>query len=122
MELQRIPFRLFRVQCNGKQSLIGLIPTMGVPSFPQALTLKEAIALQGEKVDLTAILTAKPEGNSERQQTLVDNKTRKEVRGGHRQTPANRPRRVPPSAPNENTRSHAKYIGYTFSIVKQWQQ
>jgi len=56
---------------------------VGAHSFPQALTLKEAIALHREKVDLTTILTAKPKDISKQQQTLMDNKTRKEGRGGH---------------------------------------
>ena len=47
---------------------------------------------------LTAMLTAKPTDNSKQSRTLADNNTRKQARGGHQQTPANKPRRVPPSA------------------------
>jgi hypothetical protein len=52
---------------------------------------------------VTAILTAKPADNSKQPCTLTNNKTRREARGGHRQTPATKLKRVPPSAPPSQT-------------------
>src|SRR6266702_3526550 len=62
----------------------------------------------GREPGCTATRTATPTNISNIEQSAVNNGTRKEARGAHRRTSANKPRRIPYALPHKNFDPHSR--------------